>query len=99
MGGEVLHLFEQFAVVFEEIPDSVFAENAAFEVWREKAAFIVGEVLTPVVAAEVGGEHGNGGLCRLVGVEGGFELLDGRSGLVKVLFHFADSYQLSHDGG
>ena len=81
----------EVGVVGEEVPDAVFAEYAAFEVGRQEAVFVVGEVLPPFVAAEVGGEDDDVGLNCLVAVQGFVELADCCEGFVEALFHFADA--------
>ncbi len=89
--GEGLHLFEELSVALKEIPYAVLAQYSAFQVGRKESPFIVGKVFAPVVAAQVGGEHGDGRLCGLVGEKGILELFDGLGGLVETLLHFAYS--------
>ena len=96
--GKALHATCKTGVVVEEVPDTVLAEYTALEVGWQETALVVGEVLPPLVAVEVGGEDGDVGLRRLVAVEGLFHLADGFEGACEALLHFAYAYQLSHVG-
>lgn len=89
--GEGLHTLGKEGVVGEEVPDAILAEDTALEVGRQEAALVVGKVLPPFVAAEVGGEDAEVVLYCLVTAQGFVELLDCLKGLVETLFHFADA--------
>ena len=86
-----MHALCEVGVVGEEVPDAVFAEDAAFEVGRQESALVVGEVLPPFVAAEVGGEDADVVLYCLVAVQGFVELAYCFEGFIESLFHFADA--------
>ena len=84
-----MHALGEVGVVVEEVPDAVFAEYTALEVGRQESALVVGEVLPPFVAAEVGGEGSDVGLDCLIAVEGFVELAYCFEGFIEALFHFA----------